>query len=151
MKHRVLIIALLAILSGASGYLMSGASWISKVGMTFFYKEYNFLKIWWQGAIAVFLVFMLLFLFHGILRQKLPGIAARTVHILALLIAAAGLYFTYDDFTSNLSHRLLGWHFHYGFYLFWFGWMLICLFYIFKRKRTITTVTNSDKTEIINQ
>jgi hypothetical protein len=151
MKRTPLFIALLALIAVVSGCLMSGASWISRVGMTFFHKEYNFLKVWWQGTIALFLIFMLLFLFHNLLLQKLPLIAAKAVHVLVLLFAAAGLYYTHDDFTQNLSHRLLGWHFHYGFYLFWTGWILTCLFFIFKRKRTITIITSSDKTEIADQ
>lgn len=151
MKRKSLFIVLLAFLSCASGYLMSKASWISRVGITFFYKEFNFLKIRWQGAMAVFLVLMVLFLIHHLLQQKLSAIAARALHILILFIAAACLYYTYDDYASNLSHRLVGWHFYYGLYVFWMGWILICLFFILERKRTVTIVTNSDKTETINQ
>ena len=131
--------------------LLSKASWIGRVGMTFFYKEYNLLKIWWQGAIAVYIVLLLLFALHAFLQRVLRPVAARLMHIAGLLIAIMCLYLTYDDFTNNLSHRLLGWRFHYGFYLGWAGWILICLFYVFKKRSTTTIVTSSDKTVITEQ
>ena len=150
MKKTALFIFFLALISCASGHLLSKASWLGKVGMTFFYQEYNFMKIWWQGAIAIFLVFMILFLLHTLIQKKLPFVAARLLHTIILFLVGAGAYLTYDDFTNNFSHKVLGHRFHYGFYLFWIGWGLICFFFIFKKKRTITITTNSDKTEIVN-
>ena len=134
MKRTIFFIGLLAVLSAISGYLMSKASWIGRVGMTFFYKEYNLLKIWWQGAIAVFIILMILFAIHSMIQTKLRIGGARAVHFLVLLLAAGGLYLTYDDFSNELAHRMLGRRFHYGFYLFWVDWMLICLFFVFKKK-----------------
>lgn len=153
MKRNILFLSFLATLSAISGMLMSKASWVGRVGMTFFYKEYNLLKIWWQGAIAVFIILLLLFLLHTFLQKKLPAITARLLHIMLLMSAIACLYFTYDDFTNNFSHHLLGRRFHYGFYLGWIGWVLICLFFIFKRpNKTRASVTiDSDKKEIVNQ
>jgi hypothetical protein len=57
------------------------------------------------------------------------------LHILVLLIALAGLYFTYVDFREVLEHRLLGERFHLGAYLSWLGWIAISLFFLVKRKR----------------
>jgi len=151
MKRATQLIALLALISVISGYLMSEASWIGRVGMTFFHKECNFLKVWWQGTVAVFLMLILLFLFHNLLFQKLPARAAKTLNFLLLLFAVTGLYYTHNDFTQNLSHRLLGRHFRYGAYMFWIGWILTILFFIFKRKRKTTIITNSDKMEIVDQ
>ena len=130
---------------------MSKASWVGRVGMTFFYKEYNLLKIWWQGAIAVYVIWLLLFLLHTFIQKTLPTVTARLLHIVILMIAAAGLYFTYDDFANDFSHHLLGRRFHYGFYIGWIGWVLICLFFAFKRNRKKIIVTNSDKTVITTQ
>jgi hypothetical protein len=134
MKRNIFFLGLLAVLSVVSGYLMSKASWIGRVGMTFFYKEYNLLKIWWQGAIAVFIMLILLFVLHSFIHMKLRIAGARALHFLLLLLAVGGLYLTYDDFTNELSHRMLGWRFHYGFYLSWADWMLICIFFLFKKK-----------------
>jgi hypothetical protein len=142
MKRTAPFIFLLALLATASGYLMSKVSWVGKVGITFFHKGYNLLKIWWQGAIAVFLVFLVLFLIHDFANRRLPGMTSRLLHIFILLLTITGFYFTYDDFSTDITHRLLGHHFHYGFYLIWVGWIMICLFFTFK-KRSI--VTNSGK------
>ncbi len=152
MKRKLLFIVYLALLSVISGHLLSKASWIGRVGMTFFYKEYNLLKIWWQGAAAVFMFLMLLFFIHDQLQRRLTAITARAVHILLLLVAAACLYFTYNDFTNDFSHHLLGRRFHYGFYLIWFGWISTCIFFVLKKKSTTTVITtNSDKTETTGQ
>jgi hypothetical protein len=134
MKRTVLFLLLLAVLSAVSGFFMSKASWLGRVGMTFFYKEYNLLKVWWQGAIAVFIVFILLYLLHTAFQSKLHIAAARTLHVIMLLLALVALYFTYDDFSNDFSHHLLGWRFHLGFYLIWAGWILICFNFLFKKK-----------------
>jgi len=151
MKRNIVFLLFLAVLSVISGILLSKTSWVGRVGMTFFYKEYNLLKIWWQGAIAVYIVWLVLFIVHSFIQKALPKIAARLLHIVMLVIAIACLYFTYDDFTNDFSHHLLGRRFHYGFYLGWIGWMLICLFFTFKRNRPKATITSSDKTEITGQ
>lgn len=151
MKRNILLLFLLALLAVVSGHLMSKASWIGRVGMTFFHKEYNLLKIWWQGAIAVFVIYLLFFLLHYVLYRLLPLVWGRLLHFVLILAAAGGAYLTYDDFTNNLSHHLLRWRFHYGFYLIWVGWLLIALFFLFRGKRADSIVTDSNKTEITNQ
>ncbi len=150
MKRNIIFLVVLAMLSAISGYLLSKASWLGKVGMTFFYKEYNLLKVWWQGAIAVYLFLMLLFLGHTLIQRTLPAITARLLHIIALMTAITALYFTYDDFTTELTHKLLGRRFHYGFYLVWIDWMLICLFFAFKKKPVIEPIKDPGKTVITN-
>ena len=107
MKRTIIFLGLLAGLSIVSGYLLSKASWIGRVGMTFFYKEYNLLKIWWQGALAVYLFLLILFAGHSLIQTKLPKITARLLHIIALMTAITALYFTYDDFTTDISLWLL--------------------------------------------
>jgi hypothetical protein len=135
MKRNFFFLVLLAGLACASGFLMSKASWIGRVAMTFFYREYNLLKVWWQGAIAVYLIFMGLFLLHTFIYRASHIIAARIWFVLLLLMGVAGAYLTYDDFTNNFSHHLLKWRFHFGFYLIWAGWLLISLFFLSKGKR----------------
>lgn len=135
MKRYTPLVVILALFSLASGYLMSRASWIGRVGMTFFYKEYNLLKIWWQGAVAVFLVFLFLLGIHSWLWRSLRGARARIAYLVLFLAAAGGAYLTYDDFHTDLSHRLLGHRFHYGFYLIWAGWLIISITFLFSRSR----------------
>lgn len=126
---------LLAALAALSGYLLSKASLVGKAGITLVYKEYSFLKVWWQGALAVLACWLLLFLIQGWASRRAKGGNAALAQVVALVLAAIGLFFTYQDFRNNLSHRLLGERFHLGGYLFWIGWMIISLFYLFRGKK----------------
>lgn len=135
-KSTLFILALLAALAALSGYLLSKASLVGQAGITLMYKEYKFLKVWWQGAAVVFLCWILFFVLQGWVNRKAKGRNAALAHIGTLLLAAIGLFFTYQDFRNNLSHRLLGERFHVGAYLFWIGWMVISLFYLFKGRET---------------
>ena len=143
MKRLAPLILFLAALSLISGYLMSKVSWIGRIGMNLFYKQYEFLKIWWQGALVVFITLLVLVIIQLLVQKRLPKNSARVAHIIALIAAIFGLYATYHDFRHDTSHHLLGERFHLGAYLFWFGWMAICLFYLFQRRSP--TITGSDK------
>lgn len=57
------------------------------------------------------------------------------LHILLLALVLTGWFLTYQDFQHSLSHHLLGKRFHTGAYLFWVGWLLICLFYLTQKKK----------------
>jgi len=128
------LLLVLAVLSGIAGYMMSKSSWIGGIGMHIFYKEYTFLDIWWQGALAVFSLLLLLFIVHAVLRRTLSKTGGIIAHIIGLLAAIAGLYLTYHDFRHDISHRLMGERFHIGFYIFWLGWLIISLTFLFRRK-----------------
>jgi len=126
----------LAMLSVVSGYMLSSASWIGRVGISLFYKEYGFLKIWWQAALVVFLVWILLYALQSLVQRMTAHKAARTVHFFALAAALVGLYLTYNDFRQDFSHRLLGERFHIGAYLFWIGWIIISIYLLLTRQNT---------------
>lgn len=147
MKRSIPFVLLLAGLSAFSGYLLSKASWIGKVGMTFFYREYNLLKVWWQGGAAVFIFMLIFFLLQGAIHRRFPFYLSKMVQLLFLLAAAAGLYFTIDDFTHDFSHHILGRRFHYGFYLAWAEWMLISLFFLFAGRPVKKQSTAAGKME----
>lgn len=129
-KRSSFIILLLTGLAILSGFLLSKASLVGKTGISIFYRQYKFLKIWWQGALVVFIAWILLFILQGWIERKYPIRTSRLIHISAIILAAVGLFFTYQDFRNTLSHRLLGERFHIGAYLFWLGWMIISLFYL---------------------
>lgn len=122
---RSFILPLLLALALITGYLLSRASLVGKVGMTYVYQEYAFLKTWWKGAAVVLAVWLLLLLLQSAAQRKLPLPKARLVQMICIVLALAGLWFTYQDFRHTLSHRLLGERFHLGGYLFWLGWLLI--------------------------
>jgi hypothetical protein len=134
-KSTSFILLLLAVLAALSGYLLSKASLVGKAGITLIYKEYEFLKTWWQGALAVFVCWLLLFFIQGWAHRRAKGGNAALAQVVAIVLAAIGLFFTYQDFRNNLSHRLLGERFHIGAYLFWVGWMIISLFYLFRGRK----------------
>ena len=133
MKRNTLVL-FLAILSAVSGYLLSKASFVGRVGINIFYKEYRFLKIWWQGALLVFAVLLILLYLQGLVQKKLVFSKAKMVHTGAIFVAMIGLYFTYNDFRYTTTHRLLGERFHLGGYLFWLGWIMISLFFLVQKK-----------------
>lgn len=115
--------------------MLSKASLVGKAGITLMYREYSFLKVWWQGALAVFACWLLFFLVQDWATRKAKKGNAALAHVAALMLAAIGLYFTYQDFQNDLSHRLLGEQFHLGAYLFWIGWMIISLYYLFRGRK----------------
>ena len=144
-KRQLILFCSLAILSSVSGYLMSRASWLGRVGITFLHRELNFIKIWWQGAVAVLLVLLVLYLLLFIVRNFLSPSLARIASLILALAAIAGLYFTYIDFSNDFSHKLMGWRFHYGVYLFWIQWALVCLFFVFVDRKPHAGAINSSK------
>lgn len=135
MKRTASLFIVLLILSSLSGYLLSKASLVGRVGISIFYKPYAFLKVWWQAGLLVLLVWTIVFFLLRWAHQKLSFSKARWVSICALVLALVGIYFTYQDFRNNLSHRWLGERFHIGGYLFWMGWILVCSFYLTDSKK----------------
>jgi hypothetical protein len=138
-KRTSVLVLFLAALAALSGYFMSKASFIGRLGMTFVYKEYRFLKTWWKGALAVFAVWMILLIIQAIVEQKLSKQKAIVVHVIFILLALVGLYFTYSDFRHTTTHRWLKERFHIGAYLFWLGWIIISAFYIVQKRKDILT------------
>lgn len=130
MKRNLPFILYLAVLSAISGWLMSRMSWIGGVGINLIHKEYKFLKVWYEGAGVVFAVLMILFAVHLFFQRKTKRATARNLNIIALLVALAGLYLTYNNFRSDFTHRLLKERFHLGAYLFWIGWISISIFFL---------------------
>jgi hydrogenase-4 membrane subunit HyfE len=135
-KRNTLLISLLLFLSLTTGWLFSKASFAGRAGISIFYKEYRFLKIWWQGALAVFAVLVMLWLLQGVAQRKLSASRSRLLHTGMVLFCLAGLYFTYYDFRHTTTHRLLGERFHSGAYLFWISWIIISLFYLTQKRIT---------------
>jgi hypothetical protein len=142
MKRKFKLVAFLLILSGIAGYLLSKASLVGRVGISLFYTQYKFLKVWWQGGLLIFVIWISLFFLQGLVQRKNAPSTSRLIQIGAIIAALAGLYFTYQDFRHNTSHRWLGERFHLGGYLFWIGWIIISVFYIIEKKKTNLPVDN---------
>ena len=120
MKRYTLVLSL-AILSALAGYLFSKASLVGRIGINVFYKEYRFLKVWWQGALLIFAVLLIFLWLQGLAQKKMQTSKARMLHLSAVLAALTGIFLTYNDFRHTTTHRLLGERFHLGGYLFWLG------------------------------
>jgi hydrogenase-4 membrane subunit HyfE len=138
-KRISVLVLILAALATLSGYLMSKASFVGRLGMTFVYKEYRFLKTWWKGALIVFAVWMILLVVQAIVERKLSKQKATIIHVVFILLALVGLYFTYSDFQHTTTHRWLKEKFHIGAYLFWLGWIIISTFCIVQKRQDILT------------
>ena len=136
-KRISILVVFLAALAALSGYLMSKASFIGRLGMTYFYKEYRFLKTWWKGALAVFVVWMIVLIVQTIVEKKLKKRTANIIHVVFILLALLGLYFTYSDFQHTTSHRWLKEKFHIGAYLFWLGWIIISVFCMVQKRKEL--------------
>lgn len=129
-KRSAIFVSILAIMSVLTGYMMSSMSWIGRIGMSMFYREYTFLKVWWKGALLVFAVWLIIFAAHSIVQKRVSKASALAGNLISLIIAIGGLYFTYSDFRNDFSHGLMGEPFHIGFYLFWLGWISISMFFL---------------------
>lgn len=134
LKQNTIFVISLALFSLLTGYLLSAISLIGKAGISLFYTQYQFLKTWWKGALLVFIVWIVLFTFLQALDKRISKAASNIVFTVSLSIAIAGLFFSYADFRTSLSHRWLGERFHLGIYLFWLGWIAIALFLLLKKK-----------------
>lgn len=124
----------LALLSVVCGYMLSKATWLARVGISVFYQEYEFLKVWWKGALMVFVLFLFLYAMQSLVQRHAGKLAARTTHFFCLAAAVVALYLTYDAFRNELSYRMLGERFHIGVYLFWMGWMVISIYLLLAKE-----------------
>lgn len=145
MKKYFTLVFFLVLSSIISGVLFSKMSFLARASMSILkkkYLHYSFLKIWWQGALFVFVVLIILLLFQLLLQKKLlPKHAFRT-QLVCVFLAVVGLYLTYQDFTHTLSHRWAGERLHLGFYIFWLSWIVISVFLLFTNKAAQTIDTD---------
>lgn len=134
MKRKYVLVISIAFFSLITGYLLSAISFVGRAGISMFYTQYEFLKSWWKGTLLVFIVWMVLFLIQSVLFARVNKRTSNIILTISLLIAIAGIYFSYSDFRHALSHRWLGERFHLGVYLFWLGWIAITIFLVQNKK-----------------
>ncbi len=147
MKRTLGLHFLLLGISAISGYLMSQMSAIGRIGINLMHKELKFLQIWWQGALVVYVVLFALYILQSIFHKILPIAVARFIHIVLFGAAIGGLYFTYNDFADDFTHKLMKQRFHIGAYLFWFGWMVICVYFTFLPAERVTNKGSKASTD----
>lgn len=144
MKRTSFLIIALAIAALLTGYLLSSISFVGRTGINLMYTEYKFLKSWWQGALLVFIVWMIFLFIQSMVLAKAQKATSNIVQVIALLIAVMGLFFSYSDFRNSISHRWLGERFHLGVYLFWIGWIIISVYQLVKQKTMLDNRTDDE-------
>lgn len=110
-------------------YLISKISLLGRIGISIAYKEYKFLRSGWKLFLLLMAVQLLII---GLLNYGYKKLVRRTYFKVigaVVIVAMAGLWATYNDFTHTFSHRLLKEPFHLGFYLFWLGISATCIFF----------------------
>jgi hypothetical protein len=125
-----ILIVLQFVFSCLQAYLITKISWIGRIGIRFFYKEYTILRSGWKTAALFFAIQLFIILLLWFIQKKcLPRISYWTGCVL-LVLALIGLMLTYNDFQHTYTHRLLKERFHLGFYLFWTGWIISCIYFL---------------------
>jgi len=129
------IFLLQAVLSVISGFLISKMSWLGRIGVTWFMPQYIVFKTWWKTAIILFLVQVVVLFIQWMVKRKASAKVAFFTALVFLLVGLAGLYFTYNDFQSTFTHKLMKEKFHLGFYLFWLTWIIGSLYILATKKK----------------
>ncbi|MDI9320708.1 MAG: hypothetical protein QM530_09595 [Phycisphaerales bacterium] len=141
MKRFLPLIAALAGMSVVAGILLSKMSFLARASMSIFrkkYQSYAFMKVWWQGAFSFFIVLMLLLALQVYIQKKWSQFNSIFAQSVCLFLALVGLYFTYHDFRTDITHRWAGERLHLGFYLFWIAWATISIFMLLSKNTTKT-------------
>lgn len=135
MKGLSTLITFHAFLATVCGVLISQMSFVGRMGITFFYKNYGILKIWWQTALLIFLIHVIFIGVFYIFKRILPRKFSLFLFILLAILGFIGLYFTYENFRTG-TYKLMRNNFHVGFYLFWLGWELNCFYFMIVRRKS---------------
>lgn len=136
MKNFRILIGLQLLLSVVSGVLISKMSFLGRLGINIAYKQYSFFKSWWKTAIVLAIIQVVLTLLQRYMATKQPVNKAKMFSAVLLIVALAGLYGTFHDFTTTFTHKLLKEKFHLGFYLFWLTWILGNVYFLFTKPET---------------
>lgn len=143
-RNYLLLVFILVCLSLLSGNLTAGVSLVGKIGISFFYQQFSFFQSWWQSSLVCLALMLIVGTLLYFTDRSLSGLKRKVVLIITFLIFLAGLFFTFRDFRTDLTHRWLGERFHAGIYLYWIGFCIMSLFFALTEKKTITTVSDTE-------
>ena len=146
-KNIFILILIQALLAVLMAFMIGKMSFIGRMGITFFYREYLVLKSPWKTALLIFIIQLFLIVILAFFKYFTPAKIANTLAILTILIGLGAAYYTYLDFTTT-SHKHMKSNFHTGFYLFWGAWIFSAIFFLFLKKKKIVLTeleaTNSE-------
>ena len=121
------------LISVVSGILITQMSLLGRIGIHTMYRQFLVFRSWWKTALLFFAAqCLLLALLYGV-RKAMRLSSAKKVAWILLLIGILGAGTTYWDF-SHTMHKVMKAKFHFGFYLFWLGWV-VCTLSLLKAKR----------------
>ena len=140
-KITVLIFTQL-LLSFASAMLFSKMSFVGRVSISLFYKEYTIFKTVWKTALVIFAIQLMLILILVLFKKFSSKWIYIPIILLAIGIGIYGAYYTFQDFTTT-SHKHMKIYFHAGGYLFWANWLISCVFIMLIKKQQTTNDTGS--------
>ncbi|MDR0229043.1 MAG: cytochrome d ubiquinol oxidase subunit II [Flavobacteriaceae bacterium] len=141
-KNFFILVLLQAVLALTSAFLIAQMSFIGRIGISLFYRQYQVFKSPWKTAALLFAVQLLILLILWSIKRFGSNKLANTVAIIFLAIAIVGAIYTYLDFTTT-SHKYMKTKFHVGWYVFWGSWMLTSITTLFmKHKKPILEETN---------
>jgi hypothetical protein len=104
-------------------------SFLGRIGIHTMYRQFMVFRSWWKTALLFFFIQCLLFGVLYTIRSIVSLAIAKKIAWLLLLVGIGGFIATYWDFTTTM-HRVMKIRFHFGFYLFWIGWAINCLYFI---------------------
>lgn len=128
----IILILIQIIISLLSGIFLSKMSIIGRIGVSTVYTEYGFMKQWYKGFAAVFLIQLLLIAILWLVKRTTTYKNFSIVNLVFVILGLIGLIYTFYDFTST-SHKYMNSQFHTGGYLFWAGWFITCLYFFIVR------------------
>ena len=142
MKKSTSILLFQGLISVVSGILITQMSLLGRIGIHTMYRQFLVFRSWWKTALLLFAVQCLL---YGV-RKAMRLSSAKKVAWILLLIGILGAGTTYWDF-SHTMHKVMKAKFHFGFYLFWLGWAVSCLYFI-SLKGEERKVTNEEQEKV---
>nr|WP_314603077.1 hypothetical protein [uncultured Capnocytophaga sp.] len=128
-----------ALASVISGILITQMSLLGRIGIHTMYRQFMVFRSWWKTALLLFVIQCLLIGVLWLIRKYSSGKAVKKISGLCLLIGIVGFGLTYWDFTTTM-HKVMKARFHFGFYLFWIGWGVTCLYFILQKRATSSSV-----------
>lgn len=129
-KNIVILSLIQVILSFISASLIKQMSFIGKISIHLFYKEYIVFRTIWQTSLLLFGVQLAYILFLLLCKVTVPRKIAIVVYSIFILALLTGLYSSYSDFTET-SHKHMKSNFHLGIYLFWFSGIISTFVFMF--------------------
>ena len=151
MKRSTSLLLFHALLSVVSGILVTQMSLLGRIGIHTMYRQFMVFRSWWKTALLLFAAqCLLLGLLWGVRKMANLSAAKKTAWLL-LIVGVAGFGATYWDFSATM-HKVMKAKFHFGFYLFWIGWWVSCLYFItIKNEKPNNEIVSQFDNEPINQ